>query len=226
MKFHDKTSVLLDENMHRGYNVCKNGHTVQSGDFMRTDYSKNTEKIVSTAVALFKERGYLNVSICEICAAAKIPRSSFYTVFSTKKDIIDYILSSVKRNEKTALQSLIRAENDWERMWSLANGYLSIVLDWGPTLGASLLSLELEGVVDIYSTTTEINEWMITLGTNCQKAGIIRNRTDIHELVPVASDLIYQVCYNWCRQKGQFPLVETARKYAETLYDIDEAYRW
>lgn len=55
--------------------------------------SKNMKLIVDTAISLFKEHGYQNVSVNEICKSANIPRSSFYTIFSGKKDIINYVLS-------------------------------------------------------------------------------------------------------------------------------------
>ncbi len=45
--------------------------------------------ISETAMALFKERGYTNVKVKEICKAAGISLGTFYHYFSSKDSIID-----------------------------------------------------------------------------------------------------------------------------------------
>lgn len=46
--------------------------------------SKNTDAIVAAALELFKTQGYAGVSVSDICRAAKVPRSSFYSIFPAR----------------------------------------------------------------------------------------------------------------------------------------------
>lgn len=192
---------------------------------MAMEKSKNTDLIIKTAVELFRREGYSSVSINEICKCAGLTRSSFYLVFSSKKDIILYILSTVRSDLSNTLNDFVNAPNDFERMWSLCDRYLMIAQEFGSVLTGTLLSLELEDPIGIYDLCHSTDDWLITLARNCQRDGIIRNKMDAAKLTPMATDLIFLLTYNWCREKGGFNLRRCAREKIETVFDVAEKYR-
>jgi AcrR family transcriptional regulator len=49
---------------------------------------RTKNKILESALTLFKERGYNSVTIDEITQKAEVAKGSFYTYFSTKSDIV------------------------------------------------------------------------------------------------------------------------------------------
>ena len=51
------------------------------------------ESIAKCAIGLFKAEGYNNVSVNEICEAAHVSRSVFYTLFKGKRSILDYVVA-------------------------------------------------------------------------------------------------------------------------------------
>ena len=53
------------------------------------------EKIRQQAISLFKENGYENVTVLQICKAAGITKRTFYYHFSSKDEIIPGILGHV-----------------------------------------------------------------------------------------------------------------------------------
>ena len=72
-----------------------------------SDIRSNThKKIINSAIALFRKRGYQEVSILSICKDAGIGNSTFYQYFTTKdavlkeiiEDLIETIRDSVKRS--------------------------------------------------------------------------------------------------------------------------------
>lgn len=188
--------------------------------------SKNTKLILDTAFSLFKAQGYQNVSVNEICKTAKISRSSFYAVFSGKKDIINYICSAKGVDQTVTLHDFVKAENDFERMWSLCDRYLTLAEDFGPTLTGSLLNLEMENALGIYEGVHSVDEWCIRLMKNCQKIGLIRCSTPAEQMIPITDSLVFQVVYDWCRCKGTFSLRKRARSYVEIVLDVAPPYRW
>lgn len=192
---------------------------------MSLENSKNTEALVRTSVDMFKRRGYLKVSVNEICKESGISRSSFYSVFSGKKEIITHILSTVKTDQSTTLQSFVTAENDFERMWSLCDRYLKIALDFGPELTGSLFALELEEPIGLYENVHSTNDWLTILTKKCQEQGIIRIHAAPEAIVPIATNAAYQTTYDWCRLKGGFPLEARTRRCVEIVYDVTEEYR-
>ena len=73
--------------------------------------SKNTEAIVNSALELFKRNGYVNVSVSDICRAASVPRSSFYSIFAGKEEIITYLLRNLKDDYQSVFSEFLNAKN-------------------------------------------------------------------------------------------------------------------
>ncbi len=189
-------------------------------------HSKYTKPIIDAAVSLFKEHGYQNVSVNDVCKAAGIPRSTFYTVFSGKKDIINYIVSTKSMDQAAAFRDFVNSKNDFERMWGLCAHYLDIAEDFGPTLLGLLLNIEMDDPLGIYEGVHSIDQWLIQLMRNCQNAGIIRCAVPAEVMIPITDSLVFQLIYDWCRGKGGFSLHKKARFYLETVLDVAPEYRW
>lgn len=193
---------------------------------MSLERSKNTQKIVSAAIDLFKKDGFHEVTVSDICQKAGINRSSFYSVFSNKLEIVRYVVDSVKEDiSKSSMDQLFLADNDFERMWTLCDRYMEIALRYGPELTGSLFALQLEQGLDIMAGVHSIDDWYAKLIRKCQKDGIIRNTGDPNLLAIIGVDIELQVTYSWCKEKGGFPLRDRGRIYAENFYDVAPEYR-
>lgn len=188
-------------------------------------HSKNREQIINAAVFLFKRKGYHNVSINEICKEAGIGRSSFYTVFSGKREIISALFASKTQDLNSVFQDFIDAKNDFERIWCLYEQDLRLAEELGPALTGAILSMELTDSLGIYGKMDTVNNWLISLARNAQASGIIKCTCPAETIVPIVSDLMLQVIFNWCRCKGDFSLREKARFYAETIFDLAPEHR-
>ena len=193
---------------------------------MADSSSKLARPIIEAAVRLFKKNGFASVSVNDICAEAGIARSSFYRVFSGKKEIISTILEDARSIHNATVGDLLDAENDFERMWTLCDRNLAIVLDFGPELTGSLLGLELSEPIGIVDILHGMDPWLIKLTRNAQKAGIILNPEAPEILAPMVTDLMYQVAYDWCRCKGSYSLRRKARTLAEVAFYVAPNYRW
>lgn len=192
---------------------------------MSTYASKNTEAIVSAALELFRERGYVNVSVSDICRTAKVPRSSFYSIFAGKDDIIRYLMRNLKEDYQSVFAEFLGAKNDLDRIWLLYDRYLSLTVDFGPELSGTLLSLELQKPVGVFEFFSAFNEWFVKLIGNCQAAGLIRNKNKPEDIVVLGIRIAVGVAFDWCRCGGSFDLREVAIAEHESLYDVPPEYR-
>ncbi len=193
---------------------------------MADSNSKLSKSIIEAAVRLFKKNGFESVSVNDVCVEAGIARSSFYRVFSGKREIISTILEDARSIQNVIVDDLLDAENDFERMWVLCERNLAIVTDFGPELTGSLLSLELSEPIGIVDILHGMDAWLIKLTRNAQKAGIILNPEPPEVLAPMVTDLMYQVAYDWCRSKGAYSIRKRARTLAEVAFYIAPEYRW
>lgn len=192
---------------------------------MQAQNSKIKDVIIKAAIELFKEKSYNKVSVNEICKRAYVARSSFYYVFSSKMDIIEYILHDIKEQLVPNIEGLFSAKNDFERMWMVCDRYLLVVLHFGPELSISLRQLELEGETDMLIPVRSMTEKYEKLTRRAQRAGIVLNTSSPKALAQLAPELAYHIIYEWSRTKGAFPLRKTVRQAEETLFNVAPEYR-
>ena len=187
--------------------------------------TKQDKQIIETALKLFREKGYENVTVNDICARAGIARSTFYLNFSNKKEIIDRILADARLDREDFFGDFVVAENDFERMWILCDRYLTVAIELGAEVVATLFSLELMGELDILDLTHQVDEWMIQLCRNAQRAGIIRSPESAGVIAPMGVSMAYYTTYEWAKRRGAFDLRQAVRRREEALYDLSPEYR-
>lgn len=187
--------------------------------------SKHTKAIIDAALRLFREKGYENVSVNDICAQAGIARSTFYLNFSNKREIIDKVIADARLDREEFFGDFVAASNDFERMWILCDRYLTVAIEFGPELVATLFSLELMGEIDILDLTHQVDEWMIKLCGNAQKAGIILSPEPAGIMAPCGVSMAYYTTYEWAKRKGSFDLRQVTRRRSEALLNVAQEYR-
>ena len=187
--------------------------------------TKHTKVIIDAALRLFREKGYENVSVNDICARAGIARPTFYLNFSSKRGIIDRVIADARLDREEFFGDFVAASNDFERMWILCNRYLTVAIEFGPELVATLFSLELTGEIDILDLTHQVDEWMIRLCSNAQKAGIILSPEPAEVIAPLGVPMAYYTTYEWAKRRGAFDLRQSVRRREEALFDLPPEYR-
>lgn len=192
---------------------------------MPKNSSNNKDIVMATALGLFTEKGFDNVSVKDICEAANIPRSSFYLLFSDKADIMTYLLQSVKENFYQEMPDFIRAENDFERIWFLTNSYVKYAELFGPEIIKQYFIMEIKGVTQFFRIIEDFTDWLIQLLANCQHQGIVRNMTDPSILLPMQYGLAKAHLLDWVCSNGAFPLHDTVRCTLENFLDVAPEYR-
>ena len=187
--------------------------------------TKQEKQISESALRLFREHGYENVSVGDICKAAGIARSTFYLTFPSKRAIIDKLIADARLDREDFFGDFVAAENDFERMWILCDRYLSVALGFGPEMTATLFSIELLENIDILDLTHEVDGWMIQLCRNAQKAGVIKNPEAAELIAPMSVSMAYYTTYEWAKRRGAFNLRQVTRRRSETFLNVAEEYR-
>ena len=187
--------------------------------------SRNNEKIVAATRELIKEKGYLEVSVRDICQRAAVSRSSFYSVFSGKDAVVVQMIRLLKDDVGNVLNHIIGAENDLERIWCLYDNYLNVALEFGPDVMGSLLFVDMQNGIGFMEQFYLYNDWFCTLVKNCQQQGIIQNKNNHRELVDAAVNSAFGIVFEWCRKHGAFDLREYAFTNHEAIYHVHPDYR-
>lgn len=194
---------------------------------MNMNNSKKKEDVITTAVNLFKTKGYDNISVREICEAANISRSLFYGMFSGKDDILKELLVGVRKNFDKRMPKFITASNDFERIWMLTDAFLDVTeYQDGPQLLQIFFIMDLEQKSSFFNIISDFNEWIVQLIKNCQNQGIIRNTVNPNLLIPLQVDLCIALLFNWVRSGCGFSIRAMMRERIEVFLDVCPEYRW
>lgn len=188
--------------------------------------SKLKRVITDAAVRCFRAHGYDEVSVNDICREAGVARSSFYRVFSNKKDTIRYLLEHTDANSIVTIEELLAAQNDFDRMWLIGDRYISICKSLGTELNATLMSMAAHGEIDLLALGHSVDAWFIRLTRSCQRTGIIRSAEPAELIGPLMVDMVYHEIYAWSAAGGNYPLRARSRRITEALVDLAPEYRW
>ncbi|MCR5090894.1 MAG: TetR/AcrR family transcriptional regulator [Oscillospiraceae bacterium] len=192
---------------------------------MNVNRERNSELLMKSAIELFQEYGYSNVSVNQICKASGVARSTFYSMFSDKDDLVIHIYNVELTKTEELMERFALQENDLERIWLLYEHYISLAIRIGPVVSAAMMIIELNRNIGIYDTMMKVRKWSIPLCKNCQKQGIVRNPTPAEDLIPMVSASLNNFVFEWCRCKGNYPVMELARKTVEDLLEVSPEYR-
>lgn len=188
-------------------------------------YFQNAEHILQSAIDQFKENGYAKSSINDICEKAGISRSTFYNIFSQKKDILVYMYDRLNNEKNFQDFDPEIQENALEILWNMYKRYLILAEILGPDLLGELMQIEVKDSIGMGDAIrSKYQEWT-ELVKECQEQGIMVFWGEAADRVAMTSDAIFHAVQNWCCNGGNYSVQKTARYYLEMGYGVQETYR-
>lgn len=199
-------------------------------DYMRekgknSKYFQNAERILRKSIEEFQANGYANTSINDICRAAGISRSTFYNIFSQKKDILIYMYERLNSEKNYRDFDPEELSNELEILWSMYKKYLILAEILGPQLLRELMQIEMNEPYGMkVAMKAKYGEWK-ELVQRCRMHGIMDLQNEETVAVEMVTDAVYQLTQAWCVENGGFLLQKKARQYFETGYHVLPEYR-
>lgn len=185
---------------------------------MRSDEKTTKMRVVDCAVQLFKEKGYSNVSVSEICKLSGITRSAFYYHFKSKEEILDdyFLVPDVLISEN--LSSILASENYVDQLNTIFEIYLKRSVEAGPEILGQILKRNIDKDLHILSPH-DVAMWdtYVTLIQKAQAHGEIKNPMPAKQLVEAIIYMVDGVGLIWCNKKGGFDYIAEYRRMLETL---------
>lgn len=167
------------------------------------------EKIFEVAIQLFKEYGYENTSVRDICKYANITTGSLYNLYDNKADILNTFKEKLTKEANLMLQEdYLNIDNPIETL----NTYIVAVLSMFNELGVEM-TLNLHNVRgNVWDNKTEGTILLENFIALCQKNNTIIDDLSAEETADTINTIIYGLVYQWCDQKGEYDLIEKSKK--------------
>lgn len=167
------------------------------------------EKIYEVAIALFKEYGYENTSIRDICKNANVTTGTLYNLYENKAAILNNFKEKLTENANIPLQeNNINIENPLETIMN----YIISVLSTFNELGAEMTLNLHNNRGNIWDNKTEGTRLLENFIHLCQENNTINDNLSEQETADAINTIIYGLVYQWCDQKGTYHLIDKSKK--------------
>lgn len=198
---------------------------MNSREEQNLDNSKETIKKI--AYKLFQEKGYNNVSLKEIFAAAEISKTTFYYHFNSKEDLLEDFTIQPEPLSLDAVNIVFSMDSYWEQLWYLTYVTCVKIMEIGPSIYKQVFQLNIEnnkGTFDLLNyKTASVFFPMIKKG---QETGVFKNQTPAEILIQMAWTMYTGILAQWCINDGDFNLAERVMNLFQNIYQVDEKYHF
>lgn len=175
---------------------------------------KNNSKtqLSEIGMQLFRENGFANVTILEICKAAGVTRNAFYYHFIDKEDLLCFYFADVIPSQNELFEHILRLGSDWEKLWCLLEAHLQLMLREGVDITRALMKASLDNRETIVKDYVLTNTWCVPLIQNCIQTGVIATTLSAEEVNFLMTRILLGIIVSWCNRDGAFDLIATFRK--------------
>ena len=179
------------------------------------------QKLISSAMRLYKRYGYANVTIEQICEAVGIAKNTYYYHFESKDALLlAYLLEQKDLTVQALGDVLFTEQNNFEKFWFIQKKRIAVLLDCGIDIICHLRDMK-----TVHSAfAAQHKEGALTLEAKIIKAaqadGTVRNQTDSLSLTAAGAMLFCGVLIIWIAMDGVFDLEQAVRSGFENLFDV------
>lgn len=171
------------------------------------------EKIVKTAIDLFKKNGYEETSINMICENCNITKGTFYYHFTAKSDLIFQYYEVLYNNMMTIMPELITMKDSKNKLWKLYEYSIDNTVSLGPQLLKAMMIADTENSLSYFSplkagnssNSRQINTSMMReLIVHAQEEGTIQSSKNPDKLLLTYNAVIIGMALDWSSSHGKY----------------------
>lgn len=188
---------------------------------MRIKGKNAKNDIKEAAITLFKEKGFENVMISDICERAGCTPSTFYYHFKSMDGFRMSLWDVDSRFTMDVLVSILSLPSAWEKLWAVHSRYVQEALSYGPVLYSYMTTpASTQGRDVMLENMGKINDLIAPFVKEGQESGEIRNSTATEDLVHTVGQTMSGVLREWSLREGNYDVEREMRRSLEVLYDL------
>lgn len=187
---------------------------------------KNLEQIiVENAYSLFREKGFDQVSIMDICRACQITKPTFYKYVNSKEDLLSYFFRSLTTTIPDEWYRYSDTTNFWEKICQGYCFFTAHVQKMGIDLYTAVFISNLRLYKGTFNDIPSFKAIMVDLIQLAQNAGQIHNLSGAEELYEIGKNLSIGCGAYWCfKNDEQLDPVADFKNSLIDVFEVDPAY--
>ncbi len=180
--------------------------------------SKTQTRIINCALTLFKEHGYNNVTIQQICKYAEITKSTFYYHFPSKEALIEYYTDEISQSTQENFSNILVLDSYIQQLWALFNSYTQKNNEYGASIVNQVYSTMLSTCDEIdFPQSLSLFNTVVIIIQKAQKAKEINNLSLPSDIAKILYYGSRGIVYSWAAEQGVFSLEDKLKDLFNTL---------
>jgi AcrR family transcriptional regulator len=189
---------------------------------MAVNGDETRDRVQKCALRLIRDKGYDNVTIEDICAAAEITRSAFYYHFNNKDILFDSLYTEPFSFDLHIMAQIFNTDNCWAKYWLLHVNGFNWLTDIGPEFLSTILTMALTKKNKIFfpainKAYIDIASGIIEMG---QKQGHFGIRGDTRTITFTGRNQMLGIMHDWCCDNGKFDLADALKRELALLLQV------
>lgn len=185
---------------------------------LKATFSKTQTRIINCALTLFKEHGYNNVTIQQICKYSGVTKSTFYYHFPSKDALIEDYTDQISRSTQENFSDILVLDSNIKQLWAIFNSYTQKNYEYSASIVNQVYSSMLKTCDEIdFPQSLSLFKTVVILIEKAQKAKEINNLAPPSD---IAQNLYYAsrgIVYSWGAEQGAFSLEDKLKNLFNTL---------
>lgn len=170
------------------------------------------------AISLFKEYGFENVTVVQICEAAHITKRTFYYHYKSKEELLYGITDYLGVKAESLLDSLAVQQTNVGILWALMSTYSIKSAEYGPNIIRQIYVHMIQGKDDEkFPYTMYLYKTVVKTIENAQRAGEIANVASPEDIAFTLYHVFRSVTITWAAEDGIFDLVKEFRRVFDAV---------
>lgn len=182
------------------------------------------ERIQKTAIELFQQYGYDNVTILQICEAVGISKRTFYYHYDSKEQLVDGLTDYLSIQSRQLMDLLTAQRTSTGTLWSLMSSYGANTSSYGPNMIRQIYVNIIQGKVEErFPQSAYLYDTVVRLIENGKASGEIPSPASAQELAFALFHAFRGVTMTWAGENGAFDLEQAFRRVFDAILGIDSA---
>lgn len=184
--------------------------------------NKNVLKnIIKNAYTLFKEKGYKETTILDICEACSITKTTFYRYVNSKEDLLAYYFDDIDDDLIQLVVQIAQSNNHVDSLLSVFQIVIDRMQIFGQDLYAQLYISNLSGNNNSFDDNKLLKEVSIALIRKAQDMKQIQNMNDAEELYETCKIVCFGGGILWCLNQIEDVETEILKTIKATLQVVE-----
>ncbi len=177
------------------------------------------ELLLTTAIRLFQEHGFDNVTVDDVCKEIDVTKTAFYYHYKSKDELVRDFFSADNMLTAAELTSILSATDYANQVLRIMEVRIHNVTQAGVALTKELYRIYLKDeIIPLLSNKSELSDIIVMLIERAQAIGQIKNTAPPELLHNSLCCLTNGIVLKWIMMGGSFNIIEENQLLYQTLF--------